>query len=121
MNYSEVLNSNKIFKLVSDSAAQLDVEAYVIGGFVRDIILHRDSKDIDIVCIGSGIALAERVAANIGGDVQVTTFKNFGTAMLKHDDWEIEFVGARKESYQRESRKPIVEDGTLEDDQNRRD
>jgi poly(A) polymerase len=121
MNYSEVLNSNKIFKLVSDSAAQLDVEAYVIGGFVRDMILGRDSKDIDIVCIGSGIALAERVAANIGGDVQVTTFKNFGTAMLKHDEWEIEFVGARKESYQRESRKPIVEDGTLEDDQNRRD
>jgi poly(A) polymerase len=121
MNYSEVLNSNRIFQLVSDSAAQLNLEAYVIGGFVRDLLLKRDSKDIDIVCMGSGIALAEHVASNIGGDVHVTTFKNFGTAMLKFKDLEIEFVGARKESYQRESRKPMVENGTLEDDQNRRD
>jgi poly(A) polymerase len=121
MNFAGTLNSNKVFEIIAQSSAELNMESYVIGGFVRDLLLERNSKDIDIVCIGSGISLAERVAKNIDKEVQVTTFKNFGTAMLRFDDWEVEFVGARKESYNRNSRKPIVEDGTLEDDQNRRD
>jgi poly(A) polymerase len=121
MNFAAALNSNKVFEIIAQSSAELNMEAYVIGGFVRDLILKRDSKDIDIVCVGSGISLAERVAKNIHKDVQVTTFKNFGTAMLHFDEWEVEFVGARKESYNKDSRKPIVENGTLEDDQNRRD
>lgn len=99
----------------------MNVRAYVIGGFVRDLLLKRPSKDIDIVCIGNGMELAERVAKNSGKNVQVAFFKNFGTAALKLDDWEVEFVGARKESYRSDSRKPLVENGTLEDDQNRRD
>lgn len=110
-----------IFKIVSEAAKEINTDAYVIGGFVRDIILERPSKDVDIVCTGSGIKLAEAVAKKIGPKTKVTTFKNFGTAMLKYQDLEVEFVGARKESYSRNSRKPIVEDGTLEDDQNRRD
>lgn len=122
MNFTETLDSNPIFKLVSDSAKQLNVRTFVVGGFVRDLILQRSSKDIDIVCVGSGVELAELVAKNAGRDeVHLSVFKNFGTAQLKIDDWEVEFVGARKESYQRDSRKPMVEDGTLEDDQNRRD
>ncbi|MCB9364820.1 MAG: HD domain-containing protein [Flavobacteriales bacterium] len=110
-----------IFKIISQAATELNVDAYVIGGFVRDIILNRPCKDIDIVAIGSGIELAERVAKLIGKNTTVKVFKNFGTAMLIYNDYEVEFVGARKESYDRGSRKPIVEDGTLEDDQNRRD
>ncbi|MEA5141622.1 CCA tRNA nucleotidyltransferase [Arcicella rigui] len=122
MNFAETLHTNPIFKIVADSAKTLNVPAYVVGGFVRDLILNRPSKDIDIVCVGSGIELAELVAKNSGReDTYLSVFKNFGTAMIKLDDWEVEFVGARKESYQRDSRKPIVEDGTLEDDQNRRD
>ena len=122
MNFTETLDTNPIFKLVSESAKQLNIKAFVIGGFVRDLILQRPSKDIDIVCVGSGVELAELVAKNSGRDeVFLSVFKNFGTAQLKIDDWEFEFVGARRESYQRDSRKPIVEDGTLEDDQNRRD
>jgi len=97
------------------------VEAYIIGGFVRDLILKRNSKDIDIVSIGSGIELAEMVAGRLGPDVHVSVFKNFGTAQIRQGDLEIEFVGARKESYRSDSRKPAVEDGTLADDQNRRD
>ncbi len=97
------------------------MEAYVIGGYVRDIFLYRKSKDIDIVAVGSGIELAKAVAAKIGKRAHLSVFKNFGTAQVKAGDMEIEFVGARKESYQHDSRKPIVEDGTLEDDQNRRD
>jgi tRNA nucleotidyltransferase/poly(A) polymerase len=120
-NYKTILQENDIFSLVSNAANQLGVECYVIGGFVRDIILNRPSKDIDIVCLGSGIDLALAVSAAHPANPQVTVFKNFGTAMLKIGDWEVEFVGARRESYNRESRKPIVEDGTLEDDQNRRD
>lgn len=112
--------NHPIFKEVSEVADILNVECYVIGGFVRDLILERPSKDIDIVCVGNGIDLAKAVAKKLGIK-QVSVFKNFGTAMLNYKGWEIEFVGARKESYSRNSRKPIVENGTLEDDQNRRD
>ena len=110
---------HKIFEIVSEVAEQQGVQAYVIGGFVRDCFLQRASKDIDIVVQGSGIALAEAVGKRLKTPVAV--FKNFGTAMLHCDDMEIEFVGARRESYRSDSRKPIVEDGTLEDDQRRRD
>ena len=112
--------THPVFKAISDILATTDQEAYVIGGYVRDLYLNRPSKDIDIVVVGSGIALAEEVAKKMG-NIKLSVFKNFGTAMLKYRDLEVEFVGARKESYHRESRKPIVEDGTLEDDQNRRD
>ena len=110
-----------IFNLITEASNELKIDAYVIGGFVRDIILERPCKDIDVVAIGSGIELAQAVAKKIGKDTNVTVFKNFGTAMLIYKDYEVEFVGARKESYDRGSRKPIVENGTLEDDQNRRD
>ena len=110
---------HKIFSIVSETAAELGVRAFVIGGFVRDCFLGRPSKDIDIVVEGSGIALAEAVAAKVRSNVSV--FRNFGTAMLRYKGIEVEFVGARKESYNRNSRKPVVEDGTLEDDQLRRD
>ncbi|MDR0429876.1 MAG: CCA tRNA nucleotidyltransferase [Tannerellaceae bacterium] len=113
--------SSRAFHLVSEAADELKVEAYVIGGYVRDIYLGRPSKDIDIVAVGSGIELATAVAKKLGKASRLSVFKNFGTAQVKSGDLEIEFVGARKESYQRDSRKPIVEDGTLEDDQNRRD
>ena len=108
-----------VFKLVSDVAAELGVRAFVIGGYVRDCFLGRPNTDIDIVVEGSGIALAEAVAEKVHTNVSV--FKNFGTAMLHYKGIEVEFVGARKESYNRDSRKPIVEDGTLEEDQLRRD
>jgi len=121
MNFTTFLQQNPNFLLVSEAAELLKLETYVVGGFVRDIILKRPSKDIDFVCIGSGIELALKVAEIHPSKPQVTVFKNFGTAMLKIDDWELEFVGARKESYNRDSRKPIVENGTLEDDQLRRD
>jgi putative nucleotidyltransferase with HDIG domain len=110
-----------VFKIISKAADKLQVDTYLVGGYVRDLFLARESKDIDVVCVGSGIALAEAVTREMGNKSSVKVFKNFGTAMLRHDEWEVEFVGARKESYQRNSRKPIVEDGTLEDDQNRRD
>ena len=110
---------HKIFTIVSDTAAELGVRAFVIGGYVRDCFLGRPSKDIDIVVEGSGIALAEAVAEKVHSNVSV--FRNFGTAMLRYKGIEVEFVGARKESYNRNSRKPVVEDGTLEDDQLRRD
>lgn len=110
-----------VFKLITEAAEELKIDTYVIGGFVRDIILEQPCKDIDVVAIGSGIELAKAVAKKIDKNTKVTIFKNFGTAMLLYKDYEIEFVGARKESYDRGSRKPIVEDGTLEDDQNRRD
>ncbi len=110
-----------IFKLIGACADELNLEAYVIGGYVRDRILKRkDPKDIDIVAVGSGIDLAEAVAKKLGGP-KVNVFKNFGTAQIKYGELELEFVGARKESYQRDSRKPIVEDGSREDDQKRRD
>lgn len=112
---------DKIFSIISEAADELEQECYVIGGYVRDIFLQRPSKDIDVVVVGSGIELAKRVAAKLGKRASLAVYKNFGTAQVKLDDLEVEFVGARKESYQRESRNPIVEDGTLEDDQNRRD
>ncbi len=99
----------------------MNIPTYVIGGWVRDLLLNRPSKDIDIVAIGSGIELAENVAKKLGNNYHVNVYKNFGTAQLVYEGYDIEFVGARKESYRSESRKPIVEDGTLEDDQNRRD
>lgn len=112
---------HKIFRKIAKVADQMQMETYVIGGFVRDIYLNRPSKDIDIVTVGSGIELAKNVAKSLNPSPRVNIFKNFGTAMLKYKSMEIEFVGARKESYQRDSRKPVVENGTLEDDQNRRD
>lgn len=123
LSKSEILAhiSDKPFRVVSEAADYLGVEAYVIGGFVRDLFLNRKSKDIDIVCVGSGIELAKVVAQKLGRNTYLSVFKNFGTAQVKTDVWELEFVGARKESYSHDSRNPVVEDGTLEDDQNRRD
>jgi len=112
---------HKIFNVISEAARELNIEAYVVGGYVRDLLLERDCKDIDFVCVGSGIELAERAAQKIDPRLVVTVFKNFGTAHFRWYDLDLEFVGARKESYQRDSRKPIVEEGTLQDDQNRRD
>lgn len=120
-NYKEALNS-KIFEVISQASQELNVDSYVIGGFVRDLILNRNSKkDIDIVAVGSGIELALKVSELLPKKPKVQVFKTYGTAMLRFEDTEIEFVGARKESYNLESRNPIVENGTLEDDQNRRD
>jgi poly(A) polymerase len=119
MNLAHKLN-HPVFKAISAEAKKLNEDAYVIGGFVRDLLLERDDKDIDIVCIGSGIELAQNVAKSLKIK-KVSLFKTFKTAMFKYGDFEIEFVGARKESYRYDSRKPVVEDGTLEDDQNRRD
>lgn len=121
MNYSRLLNHYPVFQHIRTVADQLQLETYVVGGFVRDLFLERVSKDIDIVCIGSGIQLAKAVAQALGIDTKVSVFKNFGTAMLRWDGWEIEFVGARKESYSQDSRKPMIANGTLADDQHRRD
>ena len=113
--------SEPVFHKISETADELGLECYVVGGYVRDIFLQRPSKDIDVVVVGSGIAMAEALAAKLGRGAHLSVFKNFGTAQLKYKGTEVEFVGARKESYTHDSRKPIVEDGTLEDDQNRRD
>ncbi len=110
-----------VFHTIGQCADELGMECYVVGGYVRDLFLERPSKDIDVVVVGSGITLARAVAKRMGRGAHVSVFKNFGTAQLKVRDQEIEFVGARRESYSHDSRKPIVEDGTLEDDQNRRD
>ncbi len=121
MNYKSALK-NKIFAIISQASQELNIESYVIGGFVRDLILKRDfKKDIDIVAIGSGIELALKVSSLLPKKPKVQVFKTYGTAMLRYEDTEIEFVGARKESYNFESRNPVIENGTLEDDQNRRD
>ncbi len=111
----------KYIHLIAEAGAELQVPTYLVGGYVRDLLLGRPCKDIDVVCVGSGIALAKQAAKKMKGASKVSVFKNFGTAMFTVDGIEFEFVGARKESYRRDSRKPIVEDGTLEDDQNRRD
>lgn len=121
MNYKEALQ-HPIFKTISESAKELELDAYVIGGFVRDFILNRgNAKDIDIVTTGDGIKLAEKVAKNLPNKPKVQVFKTYGTAMLHVDGIDVEFVGARKESYTEDSRNPEVESGTLADDQNRRD
>jgi len=120
MNYAASL-THPIFKVIGETADQLQLPTYVVGGFVRDLILNRKTSDVDFVCVGSGIKLAEAVAKALGPDVPVHVYKNFGTAHIPYHDFNLEFVGARKESYRGDSRKPIVEDGTLEDDQLGRD
>lgn len=121
MNYKQALN-NPIFEIISKASQELGLESYVIGGFVRDFLLQRDfKKDIDVVAVGSGIDLALKVSELLPNKPKVQVFKNYGTAMLRYKEIDIEFVGARKESYSEESRNPTVENGTLEDDQNRRD
>ena len=117
---AEILDQ-PIFHLISDAADHLGVECYVVGGYVRDIFLERPSNDIDVVVVGSGIEVATELKHMLGRKAHLSVFKNFGTAQVKMGNEEVEFVGARKESYSHDSRKPIVEDGTLEDDQNRRD
>lgn len=120
-NYPQALH-HTIFKTISRAADELNLESYVIGGFVRDFLLERgEPKDIDVVAVGSGIDLAKKVSKLLPHKPKVQIFKNYGTAMLRDGELEIEFVGARKESYSEDSRNPVVEDGTLEDDQNRRD
>ena len=120
---SEILKKlqGKAFEIISEASDELGLESYVIGGYVRDIFLNRPSKDIDVVCVGSGIRLAKNVASRFGKKAHLSVFKTYGTAQVKSGDIEIEFVGARKESYSPDSRNPVVEDGTLQDDQNRRD
>ena len=113
--------TDKIFQQISATADELGLECYAVGGYVRDIFLNRPSKDIDVVVVGSGIEIAQALGKKLGRGAHVAVFKNFGTAQVKYHDIEVEFVGARKESYSHDSRKPVVEDGTLEDDQNRRD
>ena len=116
-----LLEKEPVFAKVGEAADVLGIEAYVVGGFVRDIFLERPSKDLDFVCVGSGISLAQQVADSLKGKATLSVFKNFGTAQVRWNDYDLEFVGARKESYRADSRKPIVEDGTLQDDQERRD
>lgn len=111
----------KIFRLLSETVDEMGVEAYIVGGYVRDMLLERPSKDVDVVVVGSGIEVAKAFSKKLGKGAHCSYFKNFGTAQVKWHGEEVEFVGARKESYQRDSRKPIVEDGTLDDDQKRRD
>jgi len=121
MNYKSALN-NTIFEVISKASQELNIESYVIGGFVRDLLLKRGTKkDIDVVAVGSGIELALKVSELLPKKPKVQVFKTYGTAMLRFEDTDIEFVGARKESYTHDSRNPIVENGTLQDDQNRRD
>ena len=115
------LLDKEIFHLISQVADELGVECYVVGGYVRDIFLERPSNDIDVVVVGSGIQVASSLKQRLGKKAHLSVFRNFGTAQVKFRDTEVEFVGARKESYSHDSRKPMVEDGTLEDDQNRRD
>lgn len=120
-NFKEEISSNPIFTLVSVASKNLGIESYVVGGYVRDLMLNRPNNDIDFVCVGSGIELAKSTAAIIDVDLPVNYFKNFGTAQFNFGEYDIEFVGARKESYRSDSRKPLVENGTLSEDQHRRD
>ncbi|MDR1370594.1 MAG: CCA tRNA nucleotidyltransferase [Dysgonamonadaceae bacterium] len=123
IDQSEILKKlqGKVFEAISEASEELGLETYVIGGYVRDIFLNRPSKDIDVVCVGSGIQLAKNVASRFEKKTHLSVFKTYGTAQVKSGDIEVEFVGARKESYRPDSRNPVVEDGTLQDDQNRRD
>ena len=125
MNFTEIIDKHAALQVATQVAQRRGVATYVVGGFVRDLLLERPSKDIDLVCVGDGIQLAQAVAEALkqlpGRTTEVSVFKNFGTAMVKHNEYELEFVGARKESYRSDSRKPEVEPGTLEDDQRRRD
>ena len=130
LSHEDILQQldHPFFRLISDTAEELALECYVIGGWVRDLYLERPSSDIDIVVVDPtqqtkrpGIAIAEALRHKLGKKAHIAIYKNFGTAQLKHKSLEIEFVGARKESYDRNSRKPVTEDGTLEEDQNRRD
>ncbi len=121
MNFSKQLEQIIAIGEIQEAAQALDYPVFLVGGMVRDMILGKKAKDIDVVCVGSGIKLAEAVAELLEGQPKVVVFKNFGTAMVNYRGHEIEFVGARKESYRKDSRKPLVEDGTLEDDQKRRD
>ncbi len=120
-DFSQELAGNDIFGVVSDASKNCGLDSYVVGGYVRDLILKRASKDIDFVCLGSGISLAKEVAKRLGKEAKLSVFKKFGTAAIHFNGFEYEFVGARKESYKADSRKPVVEDGTLQEDQNRRD
>lgn len=124
-NYTDAelaqLLDKDIFKTIGRVADHLHMECYVVGGYVRDLFLERASNDIDVVVVGSGIRVAEELKGQLGRKAHLSVFRNFGTAQVKYRDLEVEFVGARKESYSHDSRKPHVEDGTLEDDQNRRD
>ena len=119
--FSEKIEKEDALRVVSEIAQSADIKTYVIGGYVRDLLLGRPSKDVDFVCVGSGIALAQLVHKALGDEARLAVYKNFGTASIHYKDFVLEFVGARKESYRSDSRKPIVEDGTLEDDQKRRD
>ncbi len=121
MEFSFNTYEDSLFRIIQEAADELNYPVFVIGGYVRDKILDRPTNDLDFVCKGSGIELAKKVSEKLPGKNKFNYFKNFGTAMVNHQGYELEFVGARKESYRRDSRKPIVEDGTLEDDQNRRD
>ena len=110
-----------VFRRLSETADELGLECYLVGGYVRDLFLERPTNDVDIVVVGSVIRMAEAFANRVGSGARLSVFRNFGTAQVKWHGHEVEFVGARRESYSHDSRKPIVEDGTLEDDQNRRD
>lgn len=121
MNYREDLDKNKVFGILSEVADDLSMECYVVGGWVRDLLLGRASEDIDVVVVGSGIEMAKAFADRMGHGAYLAVFRNFGTAQVRKGNIDVEFVGARRESYHRESRNPIVENGTLDDDQKRRD
>ncbi|MDX2189352.1 MAG: HD domain-containing protein [Bacteroidota bacterium] len=121
MNFSEHLKSQVVFSILSECVKEVNEPSYVVGGYVRDLILNRSCKDIDVVVVGDGIQLANAFHQKSGSKGQISIFKNFGTAMVRYEDIEVEFVGARKESYVQESRNPTVQPGTLSDDQNRRD
>jgi poly(A) polymerase len=120
-NFSDHLATHSIFQIVEEAGSTLGFPVYVVGGYVRDLILKRTSKDIDFVCVGSGVELAKQIAKNLGKEANLSVFKTYGTAAIHYKGFEFEFVGARKESYHENSRNPVIEEGSLEDDQNRRD